>query len=767
MTSIDPVCGMTVNLEAKPPSIEYAGQFYYFCCPHCLNSFAKNPEPWLEGHPTPETMPPPANDIGNYTCPMHPDLVENNPGTCPQCGMALESVVTDATDASNPDLTAFRHQLRVGGPLALILFLLEMSAHAGLPIIDWLSARVYAWLQLILATPIVVWLAKTVFERGWASIKNRSPNMWTLISLGTGAAYLFSLSAVLAPSIFPDSLRDSHGLPPIYFEASAVILILVLAGQVLELSARERTGEALRTLIGLTPKNVRRIRDGDEEKVPLDQVQPGDWLRVRPGENIPVDGVVVSGESSVDESIVTGEPIPVEKITNDSVTGGTLNRSGAFIIRATRIGADALVGRIIDLVTHAQRSRAPIQALADRVSRWLVPMVIGIAATAFMAWLFLGPPPALSFSIITGISVLIIACPCALGLATPMSIMVATGRGASSGVLIRDAESLERLSKADVLIIDKTGTLTTGKPNLTDVVPAAGFEADQVLALAAALERKSEHLLADAVVAGAKDRGIKVAEDYLGYFIAIAGKGVHGTVDAHRVAAGSADMLNEVGVDSSSLQDTSKRLQKDGKSVLLVSIDSIPAGVIAVADQVKDTATEAIISLRNAGLRIVMATGDNQGAATLVGNQLGIDEVHAELGPEEKGNLVDAFRVRGLKTAMTGDGVNDAVALARSDVGIAMGTGTDLAIETAGITLVQGDLLALVRALRLAKTTMRNIRQNLFFAFGYNAVGVVVAAGVLYPIFGILLSPIIAAVAMSLSSISVISNALRLRSTRL
>ena len=763
MTTTDPVCGMTVDPAAGPPSLEHDGRRYYFCCAHCMHRFAEAPEQWLDSRPEPATAAPATKGSG-YTCPMHPEVVQDEPGTCPQCGMALEPIAPAAADGPNPELIDFRRRLRIGAPLALVVFLLEMGVHVGVPVADWLGARLHVWLQLVLTTPVVVWLASPVFERGWTSIRNRSPNMWTLISLGTGAAYLFSVASVLAPGLFPASLRDAHGLPPAYFEAAAVILILVLTGQVLELSARERTGDALRALLGLAPASARRIRDSGEEDVPLEQVQPGDRLRVRPGESIPVDGVVLSGHSSVDESMLTGEPIPVEKTAEDVVTGGTLNRSGSFVMRAERVGADTLLARIIDLVARAQRSRAPIQTLADRIARWLVPMVVAVAVVACAAWLLLGPPPALSFAVIAAVSVLIIACPCALGLATPMSIMVATGRGARSGVLIRDAEALERFADVDLLIVDKTGTLTTGRPALTEVVPAPGFEADRVLSLAATLERGSEHPLADAVVEGAGDRGVERLDADPGHFAAVAGKGVRGRVDAHEVALGNGAMMRDAGVDPAPLRATSDRLQEEGRSVLFVAIDGAPAGLIAVADQVKDTAAQAVGSLRDAGLRIVMATGDNRRTADLVGTELGIDEVHAELGPEDKARLVDSFRARGLKVAMAGDGVNDAPALAAADVGIAMGTGTDVAIESAGITLVHGDLDGLVRAHRLARATMRNIRQNLFFAFIYNGVGVPVAAGVLYPLVGVLLSPVIAAVAMSLSSVSVIANALRLRS---
>ena len=695
---------------------------------------------------------------------MHPEVVRDRPDACPHCGMALEPMMPAAASGPNPELTDFRRRLRIGAPLALAVLLLDMSGHLGVPVADWLGARLHAWLQFALATPIVVWLARPVFERGWASIGNRSPNMWTLIALGAGAAYLFSTASVLAPGLFPASVRDAHGLPPVYFEAAAIILVLVLTGQVLELSARDRTGDAIRALLDLAPAHARRVRGGAEEDVPLDLVRAGDRLRVRPGEAVPVDGVVLTGGGSADESMITGEPMPVEKTAGDAVTGGTLNRSGSFVMRADRVGADTLLARIIELVARAQRSRAPIQALADRVAGWLVPVVAAVAAAACAAWLIFGPPPALPFAVIAAVSVLIIACPCALGLATPMSIMVAAGRGARSGVLIRDADALERFAEVDVLIVDKTGTLTEGRPALTDVVPAPGFDAARVLSLAAALERASEHPLADAVVRGAAERGAPRLDAEPERFLAVAGKGVRGRVDGREVALGNGAMLRDAGVDPAPLLAASQELQEAGKSVLFAAVDGAPAGVVAVADRVKETAPHAIGALRGAGLRIVMATGDNRRAAEAVGRALGIDEVHAGIGPEEKGALVDSMRARRLKVAMAGDGVNDAPALAAADVGIAMGTGADTAIESAGITLVQGDLGGIVRARRLARATMRNIRQNLFFAFVYNGVGVPVAAGVLYPVAGVLLSPAIAAVAMSLSSVSVIANALRLRS---
>lgn len=765
-TVTDPVCGMAVEPNAGAASLEHDGRRYHFCCEHCLRRFAEDPQRWLGERPAPDAAAEPAAAGGRYTCPMHPDVVRDGPDVCPLCGMALEPMTPAAAGGPNPELIDFRRRLKIGAPLALAVLLLDMSGHLGVPVAEWIGPRLHAWLQFALTTPIVFWLARPVFERGWASIGNRSPNMWTLISLGTAAAYLFSAAAVLAPGLFPASVRGAHGLPPVYFEAAAIILILVLTGQVLELAARERTGDALRALLDLAPARARRVGDGADEDVPLDAVQAGDRLRVRPGEAVPVDGVVLTGHGAADESMITGEPMPVEKTAGDAVTGGTLNRSGSFVMRAERVGADTLLARIIDLVARAQRSRAPIQALADRVAGWLAPVVIAVSAAACAAWLIFGPPPALSFAVIAAVSVLIIACPCALGLATPMSIMVATGRGARSGVLIRDADALERFAEVDVLIVDKTGTLTEGRPALTDVVPADGFDAARVLSLAAALERASEHPLADAVVRGAAERGAAPPDAEPERFSATPGKGVSGRVDGHEVVVGNGAMLRDAGIDPAPLLTAAQKLEEAGKSVLFAAIDGGPAGVVAVADRVKQTAAGAIGALRGAGLRIVMATGDNPRAAAAVARQAGIDEVHAEYGPEEKGALVETLRAEGLKVAMAGDGVNDAPALAAADVGIAMGTGADAAIESAGITLVKGDLDGIVRARRLARATMRNIRQNLFFAFIYNGVGVPVAAGVLYPVTGALLSPAIAAVAMSLSSVSVIANALRLRSAR-
>ncbi|HUF87922.1 MAG TPA: heavy metal translocating P-type ATPase [Thermohalobaculum sp.] len=811
----DPVCGMTVDREAGKPTHAHAGHTYHFCSPGCREKFAAEPEAWitatdpvcgmqvdrasarhmarhlahdegerfyfcsarcrekfeaapddhLAGRPAPEPM-----QAGTqYTCPMHPEIVRDGPGDCPICGMALEPMTPTADAGPNPELVDFRRRLWIGGPLALAVLVLEMGGHLGLPFDAWLGARTAQWLQFALATPVVVWMARPFFARGWASVVNRAPNMWTLIALGTGAAYLFSLLATLAPGLFPPGLRDQHGLAPVYYEAAAVILVLVLVGQVLELTARERTGDAIRALMDLAPRTARRVRDGEgsqtEEDVPLDQVHAGDILRVRPGESVPVDGTLTEGHSSVDESMLTGEPVPVEKTEGEPVTGGTLNKSGSFLMRAEKVGAETMLARIVEMVAKAQRSRAPIQALADRVAGWFVPAVVAVAAIAFVAWLVWGPAPALSYAFVAAVSVLIIACPCALGLATPMSIMVATGRGAQSGVLIRDAEALERFARVRVLIVDKTGTLTEGKPQLTDVTAAEGFAETDVLGLAASLEQGSEHPLAEAILAGAKERGVEFgsAEG----FEAAVGRGVRGRVGGREVVLGNARMMDEAGVGPGPLADRAEDLRRAGKTAMVLAVDGRMAGIVAVADRLKETTPEAIRALHAAGLRIVMATGDNPVTAEAIAGELGIDEVRAEVSPEQKAALVAELQAQGHAVAMAGDGVNDAPALAAADVGIAMGAGADVAVESAGITLVRGDLTALVRARLLALATLRNIRQNLFFAFVYNAAGVPVAAGILYPAFGILLSPIFAAAAMSLSSVSVIANALRLRTVRL
>ncbi len=759
-TAEDPVCGMSVERATATHMIKRDGQRIYFCSARCQEKFEAAPETYLGDRPTPAAMP----RGTQYTCPMHPEIVRDQPGDCPKCGMALEPMTPSADTGPNPEFTDFKRRLWIAGPLALAVFVLEMGAHVGLPFADWIGHGAFGWVQFALATP-VVWICRPFFKRGWASIINRSPNMWTLIAIGTGAAYMFSIVSLLAPGLLPEQVRDGMGMAPVYFEATAVILVLVLVGQVMELAARERTGDAIRALMDLAPKTARRVTGDGEEDVPLDEVATGDILRVRPGEAVPVDGVVTEGRSSVDESMITGEPVPVEKVAGEEVTGGTLNKTGSFLMEAQGVGEDTTLARIVQMVASAQRSRAPIQAMADRVSAWFVPAVVAAALLAFVAWWVLGPSPALSYAFVAAVSVLIIACPCALGLATPMSIMVATGRGANAGVLIRDAEALERFAKVTALIVDKTGTLTEGKPTLTDVEVAEGEAEGHILALAAALERGSEHPLAEAIVSGAEERGAERLDT--SDFEAVTGKGVKGVVDGRDVALGNAAMMGELGADAGRLAERARELQGEGKTAMFVAVDGRVAGLVAVADRIKETTPKAIAALHDLGLRIIMATGDAEATAQAVAGQLGIDEVHAEVSPEDKNALVRRLKDEGLSVAMAGDGVNDAPALAEADVGIAMGTGADVAVESAGITLVKGDLGGIVRARRLAEATMRNIRQNLFFAFVYNTAGVPLAAGVLYPLMGVLLSPIVAAAAMSLSSVSVIGNALRLRATRL
>ena len=760
LTATDPVCGMQVDRSTAAHMLMHDGEKVYFCSERCQSKFEAEPEAYLGDRPAPEPMP----EGTKYTCPMHPEIIRDAPGDCPKCGMALEPMTPSADSGPNPEYVDFKRRLKITAPLAALVFVLEMGAHIGIPFADWIGHTLFGWLQFALATPVVI-LCWPFFKRGWASIVNRSPNMWTLIALGTGAAYVFSVVSLLAPGLFPAAMRDGMGMTPVYFEAAAVILVLVLVGQVMELAARERTGDAIRALLDLAPKTARRVTGGSEEDVPLDDVASGDILRVRPGESVPVDGVVTEGRSSVDESMITGEPVPVEKTEGEPVTGGTLNKTGSFLMRAENVGSETTLSRIVEMVSKAQRSRAPIQAMADRVAAYFVPAVVGVALLAFLAWTVFGPSPALSYAFVAAVSVLIIACPCALGLATPMSIMVATGRGAQAGVLIRDAEALERFSKVDVLVVDKTGTLTEGKPTLTDAEPVEGMEKTELLAFAAALERGSEHPLAEAITAGARDAGAPERES--SDFEAVTGKGVTGSAGGQRVALGNAALMADEGVDLGPLKDRASVLQNDGKTAMFVAVDGRAAGLVAVADRVKESTPEAIRALHEAGLRIVMATGDAKATAEAVARELNIDEVHAEVSPEDKHALIEKLRREGLSVAMAGDGVNDAPALAAADVGIAMGTGADVAMESAGITLVKGDLGGIVRARHLAEATMRNIRQNLFFAFVYNSAGVPLAAGILYPLFGILLSPIVAAAAMSLSSVSVIGNALRLRGVKL
>ncbi|WP_226628041.1 heavy metal translocating P-type ATPase [Alloyangia pacifica] len=760
LTATDPVCGMEVDRSTAAHMLKHDREKVYFCSERCQSKFEAEPEAYLGDRPAPEPMP----EGTKYTCPMHPEIIRDAPGDCPKCGMALEPMTPSADSGPNPEYVDFKRRLKITAPLAALVFVLEMGAHIGIPFADWIGHTLFGWVQFALATPVVI-LCWPFFKRGWASIVNRSPNMWTLIALGTGAAYVFSIVSLLAPGLFPEAMRDEMGMTPVYFEAAAVILVLVLVGQVMELAARERTGDAIRALLDLAPKTARRVTGGAEEDVPLDDVASGDILRVRPGESVPVDGVVTEGRSSVDESMITGEPVPVEKTEGEPVTGGTLNKTGSFLMRAENVGSETTLSRIVEMVSKAQRSRAPIQAMADRVAAYFVPAVVGVAVLAFLAWTVFGPSPALSYAFVAAVSVLIIACPCALGLATPMSIMVATGRGAQAGVLIRDAEALERFSKVGVLVVDKTGTLTEGKPTLTDAEPAEGMDKTELLAFAAALERGSEHPLAEAITAGARDAGAPERES--SDFEAVTGKGVTGSVGGQRVALGNAALMADEGVDLGPFKDRASALQKDGKTAMFVAVDGRPAGLVAVADRVKESTPEAIRALHEAGLRIVMATGDAKATAEAVARELNIDEVQAEVSPEDKHALIEKLRREGLSVAMAGDGVNDAPALAAADVGIAMGTGADVAMESAGVTLVKGDLGGIVRARHLAEATMRNIRQNLFFAFVYNSAGVPLAAGILYPFFGILLSPIVAAAAMSLSSVSVIGNALRLRGVKL
>ncbi|MDG4882535.1 heavy metal translocating P-type ATPase [Mesorhizobium sp. WSM4884] len=763
LTAIDPVCGMNVDRASARHFVRHEGQGFYFCSGSCKGKFEAEPTKYLAGRPEPQPMP----KGTQYTCPMHPEIIRDKPGSCPICGMALEPMgVPTGDEGPNPELVDFTRRFWISAVLSVPLLVFAMAPMLGVSFESFIDGRTKTWAELALASPVVLWAAFPFFHRGWDSILNRSPNMWTLISLGVGAAYLYSVVAVLFPDIFPHQFRGHDGTVPVYFEAAAVIVALVFLGQVLELRARERTGSAIRALLDLAPKTARLIgADGSEKDVPLDSVNTGDKLRIRPGDAVPVDGIVLEGRSAIDESMITGEPLPVEKTEGDSLTGGTLNKNGSLVMRAEKVGAETTLSRIVEMVAKAQRSRAPIQGLADRVSFYFVPAVVLVAVVAFIAWAVYGPEPSLIFAIVSAVSVLIIACPCALGLATPMSIMTATGRGAHAGVLIKEAAALERFAAVDTLIVDKTGTLTEGRPRLTDVVAAEGIDEDDLLSLAATLEKGSEHPLAEAIVEGAAERGVKLADAE--NFEATTGKGVAGTVSGKKVALGNAAMMADLGIDTAPVSAKAETLQAEGKTAMFVAADGKLAGLVAVADPVKATTAEAIKALHDKGLRIIMATGDNERTAKAIAGRLGIDEVRAGLLPDEKGALVDELRARGAGVAMAGDGVNDAPALAGADVGIAMGTGADVAVESAGITLVKGDLNGIVRARTLAQATIRNIRQNLFFAFLYNVLGVPVAAGVLYPLTGTLLSPMIAAAAMSLSSVSVISNALRLRTLKL
>jgi Cu+-exporting ATPase len=760
----DPVCGMSVDPHATPHRAEHDGRPYYFCSAGCRTKFVADPERYLRGdRARPAAKPVPEGTI--YTCPMHPEVRQVGPGSCPICGMALEPELATAEAGPNPELVDMTRRFWIGLALTVPVVALEMGGHlTGLGMM--LGQRFANLLQLLFATPVVLWAGWPFFVRAWQSLRTRNLNMFTLIGMGTGVAWVYSLVATLVPAIFPPAFRGSDGAVDVYFEAAAVITVLVLLGQVLELRARERTSGAIRALLDLAPKTARSVGDdGVEEEVALDSVAVGDRLRVRPGEKVPVDGEVIEGRSSFDESMVTGESMPVTKEPGAKLIAGTLNQSGSVVMRAEKVGRDTLLAQIVQMVAHAQRSRAPIQRLADRVSAWFVPTVIVIAVLAFAAWSMFGPEPRFAFGLVAAVAVLIIACPCALGLATPMSIMVGVGRGAQTGVLIKDAAALEQMEKVDTLIVDKTGTLTEGRPKLTDIVPATGYTEGEVLRLAASVERASEHPLAAAIVEAAAERGIALAP--VEEFDSPTGKGVVGLVERRRVAVGNARFLGELGLDSASLEGAAEKLRQNGATAIFVGIDGKAAGVLAIEDPIKETTSAAVKALAAEGVRVIMLTGDNRTAADAVARRLDIDEVEAEVLPDQKSAVVEKLRGNGRIVAMAGDGVNDAPALATADVGIAMGTGTDVAMESAGITLLAGDLTGLLRARRLSEATMRNIRQNLFFAFVYNAVGVPIAAGVLYPIFGILLSPVFAAAAMALSSVSVIANALRLRAVRL
>ena len=758
----DPVCGMTVDPHTAKHRAEHGGRTYYFCATGCRTKFEADPTRYLSPA---EAHAEPAKPGAIYTCPMHPQIRQVGPGSCPICGMALEPVDVSAGHGDHPELADMQRRLWIGLALTVPVVVLEMGGHlAGLH--HLIAPQLSNWIQLLLATPVVLWAGAPFFERGWRSVATRNLNMFTLIALGTGAAWAYSVIGTLLPSLFPPAMRGADGAVPVYFEAAAVITVLVLVGQVLELRAREKTSGAIRALLNLAPKTARLIEaNGSEREVPLEAVVIGNRLRVRPGEKIPVDGKVVEGRSAVDESMVTGESMPVTKTVDETVIGGTLNGSGSLVIEAKRVGRDTMLARIVALVAEAQRSRAPIQRLADTVSGWFVPAVIAVATLAFAAWGLWGPEPRLSYAVVAAVAVLIIACPCALGLATPMSIMVGVGRGAEAGVLIKNAEALERMEKVDTLVIDKTGTLTDGKPAVTGVLPAAGFDEEEVLRLAASLEKASEHPLAAAVVTAAANRKLALAEAR--DFDAPTGKGVLGTVDGKRVVVGTARFLVEHGVEVSSFERAADDFRRGGATTIFLGVDDKAAGIISIADPVKASTPGAIAALRADGIRIVMLTGDNRTTARAIARRLGISDVEAEVLPDQKSAVVEKLKREGRIVAMAGDGVNDAPALAAADVGIAMGTGTDVAIESAGVTLLKGDLNGIVRTLRLSQAVMRNIRQNLFFAFIYNAAGVPVAAGVLYPTFGILLSPIIAAAAMSLSSVSVIANAIRLRGVKL
>lgn len=792
LTATDPVCGMQVDRATARYMLKHEGARYYFCCEGCQKSFEADPAKFLNAKPfvLPGAAPAVAgHDHGHaghshhghahgaasvdpstvaagtkWTCPMHPEIVKDGPGDCPICGMALEPMVASLDDGPNPELVDFTRRLWVSAGLSIPILVISMGGMIGLPVREWIGEPLATWIEMALATPVVLWAAWPFFRRFWNSLKNRSPNMWTLIGLGVGAAYLFSVVAVLFPQLFPMSMTHMNGVPPVYFEAAAVIVALVFVGQVLELRARDATGKAIRALLNLAPKTARRVWQGKDIEVPIEDVRSGDWLRVRPGEAVPVDGEVLEGQSFVDESMLTGEPVPVEKLKGEPVTGGTLNGEGSFVMQATRVGSETRLSQIVELVGKAQRSRAPIQALADRVANWFVPLVVVIAIVAFAAWMIWGP--GLAEAIVAAISVLIIACPCALGLATPISIMVATGRGAHAGVLVKDAKALEGFARVDTLIVDKTGTLTEGKPTLDQVIPTKGVDEGFVLAVAAALEKHSEHPIGSAVVKGAETRGARVYE--ADGFTSLTGRGIKGNVGGKPALLGNLKLFKEQGIAvDDKLAALLEQQAGSGKTAILVACDGTAIGVVTVADPIKAGAREAIAALRADGVAVVMATGDAKGTAEAVGRALGLSEVQAGMAPEDKHTLIEALKQQGKSVAFAGDGVNDAPALAAADVGVAMGTGADVAIESAGITLLKGELNGIVKARKLSKATLSNIKLNLLFAFGYNALGIPVAAGVLYPLTGWLLSPMLAAAAMALSSVSVIANALRLNTVKL
>lgn len=769
ITEKDIVCGMDVSINSEFHTL-YGSENYYFCSEHCLHKFNSNPEKYIKvkkwSTQKSKDSKSATTDI-IYTCPMHPEIQQLGPGSCPKCGMALEPMDSVIDEIENDELKDMTKRFKISAVLALPVFILAMTADlipALLP--SWLKMSLVQWIMFALATPVVVWGGWPFFVRGIQSVRTWNLNMFTLISLGVGAALIYSIVALFFPGIFPPKMQMANGLVDVYFEAAAVIVTLVLLGQVLELRARSQTNTAIQMLLELAPNTARIVReDGSEEDIPLEHVQVGDVLRIRPGDKIPVDGVVIEGESNIDESMVTGEPIAIKKTTGEKVIGATVNSTGSLLITAEKVGADTLLSQIVDMVSHAQRSRAPIQKLADVVSGYFVPIVVFISLLAFTGWYIWGPEPRLAYAVVSAVAVLIIACPCALGLATPVSIMVGTGKGASVGVLIKNAEALEILEKVDTLVVDKTGTLTEGKPKLVTVKTEEGVDKDLLLKVVATVERSSEHPLAEAIVEGAIERGLSLSKTL--DFNSITGQGVTGTVDGVKVAIGNYKLLKELGIEADNLSVLSETYRKEGQTIMLIALDGKAAGIVGVMDPIKETTHEAIEQLHVQGIKVVMLTGDNKTTAQAVADKLNIDRVQAEVSPEEKSQIVTSLQAEGKIVAMAGDGVNDAPALAKAHVGIAMGTGTDVAIESAGVTLVKGDLIGIVRAIKLSKATMKNIRQNLFFAFIYNSIGVPVAAGVLYPFFGILLSPVIAAAAMSFSSVSVIGNSLRLRKLKL